>query len=67
LLFKIERQTTTKRRAKMIDNITFDEVFDDDRPQPNAGPHPHAMMDITNTKQLEGADMDLARIVSGDH
>jgi len=51
----------------MIDNITFDEVFDDDRPQPNAGPHPHAMMDITNTKQLEGADMDLARIVSGDH
>ena len=48
----------------MTDNITFDEVFDDNRPQLNAGPHPHAMMDITNTKDLDGADMDMARVVS---
>lgn len=48
----------------MIDNITFDEVFDDNRPQLNAGAHPHAMMDITKTKDLEGSDMDMARVVS---
>jgi len=53
-------QTDTDDEAKkMIDNITFDEVFDDDRPQMNAGPHPCAMKDITNT-----ADMDIARVVS---